>query len=316
MGTIVVTGGAGFIGSSVVKILLEKGYSVRVLDDLSKPETKQISDVDFRKVDLTDKAATNKAFEGADYCIHLAAKIGGLAYLQKYPATILNENNRIYTSVFDAAKNCGIKRIVYISSGMVFEKASVFPCKEADLKNTAIPSQLYAFSKLIGEWYCKAFHQEFGLNYSIARLYNVYGMNDASKGSVGSNHVVPELIAKAISKQTPFEVLGSGLQIRAYTHIKDSADAIVTLMEHPRAVNEDFNMSSSEEITILELAKKIWNICNSGKEFKVKHLPALSNDMSRRVPDTSKAKDILGWEAKVNLDKGLKETIEWQKQSA
>ena len=141
-------------------------------------------------------------------------------------------------------------------------------------------------------------------------------MNDASKGSVGSNHVVPELIAKAISKQTPFEVLGSGLQIRAYTHIKDSADAIVTLMEHPRAVNEDFNMSSSEEITILELAKKIWNICNSGKEFKVKHLPALSNDMSRRVPDTSKAKDILGWEAKVNLDKGLKETIEWQKQSA
>lgn len=316
MKTVVVTGGAGFLGSSTVRLLVEKGYNVRVVDDFSKPELKEPEGCECLKIDITDREATKKAFKNAEFCIHLAAKVGGLAYLQKYPATILNENNRMYASVFEAAKHANMERFVFISSGMVFEKAAVFPCKEADLNNTTIPSQLYAFSKLIGEWYCKAFQQEFGLNYSIARLFNVYGLNDAVKGSAGSNHVIPELITKAISKQTPFEVFGNGMQIRAYTHIIDAAEGIVALMEHPKAVNKDFNISSSEEITILELAKKIWNICNPGKEFSVKHLPAPNNDMSRRVPDTSKIKEILGWEAKVNLDKGLKETIEWQRKIA
>ena len=106
--------------------------------------------------------------------------------------------------MFEAAKDANMERLVFISSGMVFEKAARFPCRESDLAATPAPSGLYGFSKLIGEWYCKAFHQEFGLNYSIARLYNVYGMNDASKGSVGKQPCCPRAYCKGNLKANAF----------------------------------------------------------------------------------------------------------------
>src|SRR3989338_10496351 len=142
---ILVTGGCGFIGSEVVKQLLQKGHHVIVLDNLSKPESFIKEGYEFRKVDLNDKLATEKAFAGADICIHLAAKIGGIGYFHKYPATILSENNKMYSSVFEAAVAKKIKRIIYLSSSMVFESTDSFPSKEKDIGKIPPPVSSYGF---------------------------------------------------------------------------------------------------------------------------------------------------------------------------
>src|SRR3990172_8643730 len=125
--SILVTGGAGFIGSEVVKQLLAKGYKVRVADNLSKEESKVPAGCEFFKVDLTKKFSALKVMKGVDICIHLAAKIGGIGYFHKYPAWLLSENNKMYSSVFEAAVESKIKRIIYVSSSMVFESTKRFP---------------------------------------------------------------------------------------------------------------------------------------------------------------------------------------------
>ena len=141
--SVLVTGGAGFIGSEVVKQLLTKGYLVTVADDLSKDEAKIPKGCKFVKVDLTDKKATSKLMDGMDYCIHLAAKIGGIGYFHKYPATILSENNKLYSSVFEAAAEKKVERLVYVSSSMVFESTNTFPSKETDIPKIPPPISAY-----------------------------------------------------------------------------------------------------------------------------------------------------------------------------
>ena len=140
---ILVTGGAGFIGSEVVKQLIDKGYKVRVVDDLSKKDAAVHPKAEFVKADLTDKKATLEAFKDIDTCIHLAAKIGGIGYFHKYPAVILSENNKMYSSVFEAAVAEKIKRFVYLSSSMVYESTDTFPSKEGDIRQIPPPVTSY-----------------------------------------------------------------------------------------------------------------------------------------------------------------------------
>jgi len=174
----VVTGGCGFIGSEVVRQLIERGYKVKVVDNLSKPESMVKDGYEFHQFDLADRQKTLDIFKGIDICINLAAKIGGIGYFHKYPATILSENNKIYSSTFEAAAKRRIQRMVYISSSMVFESATQFPSKEQDILEIPPPLSAYGFSKLIGEQYCKAFNDEYGLDYSICRPFNAYGVNE------------------------------------------------------------------------------------------------------------------------------------------
>lgn len=309
---ILVTGGAGFIGSEVVKRLVKKKYQVRVVDDLSKSDVKRLpSGIEFIKGDLTDPRVTKKAFKGIDKCIHLAAKIGGIGYFHKYPATILSENNKIHSSVFEAAAQEKIDRVVYISSSMVFESTSKFPSRESDINKIPPPISGYGFSKLIGEWYCKTFKDEFGLNYSIVRPFNVYGINEKPEDDVGYAHVIPDLVKKIVSGQYPLELLGNGKQTRCFTHLSDIANGIILVMEHRNAVNEDFNLTTTEETEIIKLAEILWKLCKQEKSFKVKYVKGFKHDIKRRFASNSKARKLLGWKPKITLRKGLPEVVEW-----
>src|SRR3989344_3646066 len=310
---ILVTGGAGFIGSEVVKQLLERGYRVRVADDLSKKETKVPPDVEFLKVDLTDKKAALRAMDGVYYCIHLAAKIGGIGYFHKYPATILSENNKMYSAVFEAAVSEKIKRIIYLSSSMVFESTNIFPSKESDLSKIPPPVSAYGFSKLVGEWYCRAFHEQYGLNYTIVRPFNAYGINEAPGEEVGYAHVIPDLIKKILAGQYPLALLGDGKQTRCFTHVSDIAQGIILAMESSKAENEDFNIGSEKEMTMLQLAKLLWEKCQMKKAFKVKYVPGFKYDIRKRVPSSKKAKKVLGWIEKKKFAEELPKVIEWIK---
>jgi len=310
---ILVTGGCGFIGSEVVRQLLRKNYSVRVADNLSKPESKARKGYEFFKTDLTNPYAAEKIFRGIDICINLAAKIGGIGYFHKYPATILSENNKIYSATFEAAVRNKIKKMIYVSSSMVFESTKKFPSKEEDVKKIPPPVTAYGFSKLTGEWYCRAFWEEFGLKYSICRPFNAYGINETPGSEIGYAHVIPDLIKKILQGQYPLEILGDGQQTRCFTHVKDIADGIIRVMESRKAINQDFNISNSQEIKIIDLAKLLWKLCGRKEEFKVRFVPGFAHDIKRRVPDVSKMKNLLGWQAKISLTQGLPEVIKWLK---
>jgi len=308
-----VTGGAGFIGSEIVRQLLDKGYYVRVADNLSKIDAQIDKRADFKKIDLTDKNKSEAVFKGINICINAAAKIGGIGYFHKFPATILSENNKIYSSTFENAVKNNLDRLVYISSSMVFESATKFPSKEEDVNLIPPPLTAYGFSKLSGEWYCRSFWDQYKLPYSICRPFNAYGINEFPEREAGYAHVIPDLVRKILLGQYPIELLGNGQQTRCFTHVKDVADGIITVALNKKSINEDFNIGSQEEIKMLDLAKLIWSVMKIDKPFKVKFVKGFKYDITRRVPDTNKIRKFTNWKPQVKFESGLKEVISWLK---
>ena len=308
---VIVTGGAGFIGSEVVRQLLAKDYDVRVIDDLSKEGHPVPEGVDFQKADLTVPGVAEELFAGYEACLNLAAKIGGIGYFHEFPATILSENNKLYSMTFEAAVTHGMKRMVYVSSSMVFESATHFPSKESDLTEIPPPLSAYGFSKLSGEWYCKSFADQFQLPYTICRPFNAYGINEYPGEDIGYAHVIPDLAKKVLEGQHPLELLGDGEQTRSFTHVRDIARGIITAFESEKGVNEDFNISSAEETKIVDLARRVFDLCETGREFEWRSVPAFTYDIRRRIPDTGKAQEVLGFRAEVPLEQGLGEVIAW-----
>lgn len=306
-----VTGGAGFIGSEIVRQLLDAGHFVRVADNLSKKDAQVDKRAEFLNIDLTNSLQTEKAFDDIDICINAAAKIGGIGYFHKFPATILSENNKIYSSTFEAAAKNKIKRLVYISSSMVFESATHFPSKEDDVQKIPPPISSYGFSKLSGEWYCRSFWDEYKLPYSICRPFNAYGINEFPEREVGYAHVIPDLVRKIINGQYPLELLGDGTQTRCFTHVSDVASGIIAVAIHPKGENQDFNIGSDQEISMISLARKIWDLLDADKPFKVKFMKGFKFDIKRRVPSVEKVKRIIDWEPKIKFENGLKEVIVW-----
>jgi nucleoside-diphosphate-sugar epimerase len=313
MNHVLVTGGAGMIGTAVVRRLLtEPEIEVRVADHRPAPEW-MAERCELQTGDLRDQAVARAAMEGCSHAIHLAAIVGGIANFHKLPYTLTEVNNALSGAIVGAAIEQAVTRYVYVSSSMVFERATEFPTTESHLLDCPTPRSAYGFSKLAGEVYARAAHDQHGLRYTICRPFNAYGPGELpDPGEPGIAHAVPDLILKALSGQRPLQIFGSGQQTRTLTHVDDIADGIVTAMSSPTGENEDFNISASEELTVAQIARLIWEACgNRPDDFELEHMPSFEVDVQRRWPSTQKAREILGWEAKVDLRDGIAATVEW-----
>ncbi len=314
MTRVLVTGGAGTIGAAVVRRLLgDPAWEVRVSDWREAPEWMR-QDCEVHTGDLQDVEEARKATRGCTHVIHLAAIVGGIGNFHKFPHTLTERNNALYNGVVRAALDIGVERFTYVSSSMVFERATVYPTPESYVDDTPIPLSAYGFSKLTGEVYVKAAHDEHGLEYTICRPFNAYGPGEMPDDEPGIAHMVPDVIKKclALPDGAPLPIFGDGTQTRTLTHIDDIADGIVVATGADAAKNEDFNISAGTERTVAELARIIWEECGRDPEaFALEHLPTYAVDVVRRWPDVSKAKELLGWEARISDREGIAQTVAW-----
>jgi UDP-glucose 4-epimerase len=309
---VLVTGGAGTIGAAVVRRLLgDPRYDVRVADQREAPQWMRES-CEIHTGDLRDVEVATQALDGCPLVIHLAAIVGGIGNFHKLPHTLTEMNNGLYNGIFRAALDLGVERFTYVSSSMVFERATEFPTTEAHLPDCPTPQSAYGYSKLTGEVYCRAAHDEHGLPYTICRPFNAYGPGEMPDPEPGIAHMVPDVIKKVLSGQKPLQIFGDGTQTRTLTHIDDIADGIVTAMSSPAGLNEDFNISASEELTVAETARVIWEECGEDPAaFALEHLPTFEVDVVRRWPSVEKARALLGWEARIGVREGIAKTVEW-----
>ncbi len=306
------TGGAGAIGSAVVRKLIDSGnWKVRVADQREAPDW-MIDACEIHRGDLRQLGEAREAVRGSSHVVHLAAIVGGIANFHKLPHTLLEVNNGLYNAVFRAALEAEVERLLYVSSSMVFERATLFPTPEEHVHECPAPRSAYGFSKLAGEIYCRALHEEHGLPFTICRPFNAYGPGEMPDSEPGIAHVVPDLIRKVLEGQRPLEIFGSGEQTRTLTHVDDIAEGIVTALGHPAAENEDFNISAADERSVLEIARVVWRACGRDPdEFEVEHTASFEVDVQRRWPSVEKARRVLDWEARIGLEAGIEGTVKW-----
>lgn len=330
---ILVSGAKGFIAGYLIEELLKEGHQVVGIDNLSKyGEICKSYDNDpnfhFIKGDAKDLDLMKDLISDCDHFIGLAAMIGGITYFHKFAYDLLAENERITATAFDAAiwahQNKKLKKITVISSSMVYESCQKFPTAEGEQVVSPPPQSTYGFQKLATEYFAKGAFEQYQLPYTIIRPFNCVGIGEKKALSDGEaiksgnldlalSHVVPDLIKKVLAGQDPLHILGSGKQIRHYTYGGDLAKGIILTLENTKALNNDFNLSTSRSTTVLELSEIIWRKINGDRKFSYVSDKAMEYDVQKRIPDSSKAKEILGFEATTKLEDMLDEIIDWIK---
>jgi nucleoside-diphosphate-sugar epimerase len=330
---IVFTGAAGFIAGYTVDELLNNGHEVIGIDNFSKYGKVEKSydkhpKYTFIEGDAKDVDLMKKACEDADVLVAGAAMIGGISYFHEFAYDLLAENERITAAAFDAAiwahKNKHLKKIVVMSSSMVYESTDVFPTPETAIATSPPPISTYGFQKLACEYFARGASEQFQLPYTIIRPFNCVGIGEkralsdkeiySGNVKLAMSHVVPDLVQKIVKGQDPLHILGEGNQIRHYTYGGDLARGIRVCIENEKALNNDFNISTAQSTTVLELAEKIWKKLNGDKPFNYTSDKAFEHDVQKRVPETKKAKEVLGYEATTSLDDMLDEVIPWIKE--
>ena len=328
---VLVTGSAGFIGGYLVQELLDQSFEVIGLDNLSKyGEVSRSFDAQdsYRLVtgDARDTDLLLDLMQDVDHVVAGAALIGGISYFHTYAYDLLATNERIMAATCDAAietmrRGNPLQKVTYLSSSMVFESTNAWPSREGDERKVPPPLSSYGFQKLAVEYFARAAWDQYQVPFTICRPFNCVGIGerralgdvDVRSGNIAlaMSHVVPDLVQKIVKGQDPVHILGDGQQVRHYTYGGDLAKGIVAAMLSPAAENEDFNLSTAESTTVLELAEVIWSKINPDQEFRWVSDPAFEHDVQKRIPSTDKAREVLGFEATTSLDEMLDEVIPW-----
>ena len=299
---ILVTGGAGFIGSHLVAKLAEQGNYVRVLDNLSTGKLSNIDAllkdglVDFVKGDIRDLSAVKAAVSGVDVVFHLAAQIS-------VPLSILNpklnhEVNAVGTSnLLNASKCDGVGRFVFVSSCAVYGEPVYLPIDEAHPTNPISP---YAESKLISEQECLRRSREHEIESVVVRFFNVYGPKQGLNDYSG---VIVKFIEK-INQELPLTIFGDGQQTRDFVFVQDIADALLLASQNDDVNGKIFNIGTGKATTIKSLAETLLQLTNS--KVKLQFVPERSGDIKHSYANISKASELLGYKPEFSLTEGLK----------
>ena len=293
---VLVTGGSGLIGSTIVRRLLDIGHDVGVFDI---KKTKH-QDCDYFDGDITDPDITKNVVKGYDVVIHLAATLG-VINTETNPVRTLDTNMGGTKNVLEGCKVHGVKKIIFSSSSEVYGEPTKIPINEID---KPIPITTYGVAKFAAEEYIKAYSRNFDLGYTIFRLFNVYGDEQAV------DWVIPEFVSKAIQDQDII-IHGDGSQTRCFCHVSDVANAFTLALE--KADGEIINVgNNSEPISIKDLALKIIKLTNS--KSKLKFLPFEEskrnrNEIMKRMPDIEKARMKLDYEPVISLEEGIMKVI-------
>ncbi|MCK4245330.1 MAG: NAD-dependent epimerase/dehydratase family protein [Candidatus Omnitrophica bacterium] len=318
---ILITGGAGMIGSNLAKQLAANGYRVSVADNLWRGKKENLIDgdrrpvidmeKDFYEIDLAVSNRFDHILEGVDYVYHLADVVAGIGYVFNNQGALFRENLLINSNVIAAVRRNPIKGFIYVGTACSFPAelqsgVDVRPLREED-QYPASPESAYGWSKLMGEYEALLMEEEMNIPVSILSLHNVYG-SPCDFGEEKSQ-VIPSLIRKAISyPEEPFDVWGSGSQGRAFVHVNDAVDALVLAME--KGLGKGLIQIGPDVcISIKEIAETIVEI--SGKDINIHYDTSRPEGDKGRCADFSKARKILGWEPKVKLRDSLQELYGW-----
>jgi len=307
----VVTGGAGFIGSHVAQKLAKRGYQVIIIDDLSTGRkenieelisgslTREVREIQFVQGSITDLPLLKKLFQGVDCVFHLAA-IPSVPRSLENPLACHEVNITGTLNVLLAAKDNGVKKVIYASSSSVYGDTPTLPKIEDMLPS---PQSPYAVAKLCGEYYCRVFEQVYHLPTVCLRYFNVYGLRQDPDSEYAA--VIPNFIRKALNGRPPI-IFGDGEQTRDFTYVKDAMQA--TILAAETEVTGVYNVGSGNRITISELAKLVLSLI--GSHLELIHQEPRPGDIRHSLADISKIK-ALGYNPNYSLREGLKETISY-----
>ncbi len=317
-----ITGGAGFIGSHLAEFLHGRGWEVSILDDLSTGSIRNIEHLKgrarFRYTigSIMDSGLLAEEIDRAEVVFHLAAAVG-VRLIVEDPVRTIETNIRGTENVLEFAGRKQ-KRLLITSTSEVYGKSAHVPFREEDdlvFGATTRPRWAYACSKAIDEFLALAYHKQLGLPVTIARLFNTVGPRQTGRYGM----VIPRFVEQALAGK-PISVYGDGSQTRAFCHVADVVGALTALVEEPRSIGAIFNVGSGHEISVLELARTIIRITGSKSEirlipFEEAYGPDFE-DMQRRVPDTSRIRDLIGFTPKKTLEDIIRDVAEQQQRGA
>jgi len=306
-----ITGGAGFIGSHLAEKLVSRGDQVVIFDNLSTGSVNNLSHirekVKFEEGNILDKAVIDKSVSESDYVVHLAAALGVFNIVNK-PLESLKTNLQGSEIVLEACDKYR-KPVLVASTSEIYGKNDKEPLNEEDDRIIGHPLKSrwsYSEAKAVDESLAYFYYLENKLPVRIVRFFNTVGPRQV--GHYGM--VVPRFVSAAL-KNEPLSVYGSGDQIRCFCHVSDAVRGLLLVMDSDQAVGEVFNVGNNQQISIMELAKKVIEITGSNSKIEKiayeKAYPEGFEDMQRRVPDISKIKQVLGWSPEINLDQIIKD---------
>ncbi len=313
---VLVTGGAGFIGSYLTELLVEEGAEVTVADSLvrgTKSRLKSVLEkIELKSVDLFEYENCLKVCEKKDAVFNLAAKVTGIEYNRFNMADMFESNMRLQMNVLHAAAARGVKRFLQVSTACIYPHDAKVPTPESEGERGAPEptNEGYGFAKLMGEKLAKYYTKEKGIQVVIGRPFNAYGPRDHFDEA--TSHVIPALMKRVLDGDDPVTIWGSGNQSRVFVHAKDIARGMMLITEKAPAATP-INIGHDEEVTIKELFRVICKVI--GKNPKPLYDTSKPDGYPRRAADTALLKKLTGFVPSISLEQGIREMVEWFKKA-